>query len=120
MKTNLMKWMLLMSVILMGIVSCSDETEKPTLATPQIVQHEQTDDNPIKLSFSWTEVKNATAYVYELSTNIDGVNTTIAKGETATTSVEITESKELLLSYDTKYTFSLIAKSPHLNQSVQK
>ena len=114
MKTNLMKWMLLMSVILMGIVSCSDETEKPTLATPQIVQHEQTDDNPIKLSFSWTEVKNATAYVYELSTNIDGVNTTIAKGETATTSVEITESKELLLSYDTKYTFSLIAKSPQL------
>jgi len=109
-----MKWMLLMSVILMGIVSCSDETEKPSLAAPEIVQHEQTDDNPIKLSFSWTEVKNATAYVYELSTEVDGVKTTVVKGETPKTSAEIIGSKDILLSFDTKYTFSLSAKSPQL------
>ena len=114
MKTNLMKWMLLMSVILMGIVSCSDETEKPSLAAPEIVQHEQTDDNPIKLSFSWTEVKNATAYVYELSTEVDGVKTTVVKGETQKTSAEIIGSKDILLSFDTKYTFSLSAKSLQL------
>lgn len=114
MKKNLMKWMILMSIVLMGVVSCSKETEMPILASPKIVQHEQTDENPIKLSFSWIEVQKATSYVYELSTEIDGEKSTVAKGETQKTSVEIVENKNLFLSFDTKYTFSLSAKSPQL------
>ena len=112
MKKNLFKMMMLMAVAMVSFVSCSDDDgESSKLASPEVVQHEQTSENPITLAFSWTEVGGANSYVYELSTETDGQKTVVTSGTTDKTSVEIASSNTVNLSFGTKYTFTLKATS---------
>ena len=104
--------MMLMAVAMVSFVSCSsDDADDPKLNAPEIVQHEQTSENPITLAFSWTEIGGANSYAYELSTETDGQKTVINSGSTDKTSVEITSNNDLVLAFGTKYTFTVKAIS---------
>lgn len=119
MKTKFIMFMMLMAVAMLSFTSCGDdENETPKLKTPELVQHEQTSENPITLVFSWTQPEGATSYDYELSTTIGGTATVITSGTTDKTNVTIVSTKDVELSFGTKYTFSLKAKSSTLQSEV--
>lgn len=99
-----------MALAVVTLASCKDDDPKePQLATPEIVQFEQTDENPITLSVSWTAVDGAETYDYTLSVGAD--STVVASGSTDQTSYTLASSRDTLLAYDTQYTFTLKAHS---------
>lgn len=112
MKTNLIKMMMIMAVAMLTFASCSsDDDGEPRLTVPELVQHEQTAENPITLAFSWTQPEGATSFDYELSTMVNGAASVVTSGTTDKTNIEIVSSKALVLNFGTKYTFTLKAKS---------
>ena len=116
---KLFKMMMCMAVAMMSLASCSDDGDgTPKLASPELVQHEQTSENPITLAFSWTAVENATSYVYELSAGDDGAKAVIASGTTSKTSVEIASGSDVTLAFGTKYTFTVKASSANVESDL--
>ena len=110
MKKELMKVLMFAAAMVVTFASCEDD-EKPIskLPTPEIVQHEQTSENPISLAFSWNAVDGAEYYEYELYTGTDADTTVILSGTTTQTSLSVVSSKDTLLSFDTHYTFAMRA-----------
>lgn len=51
------------------------------------------------------------SYVYELSTENNGQKNVVSSGSTDKTNIEIADSKDVTLSFDTKYTFTVKAQS---------
>ncbi len=92
------------------LVSCTKK-EEPGLAVPEIVQSEQISDNPVTLSFSWAAVEGADSYEYELAAVEDETKSVITEGSTEKTSWSVASSKDVLLSFSTRYVFSVKAKS---------